>query len=225
MFTLRLHDIYMTFTLHLNLHLHLRLHWITLHTFTFRLTLTHTGHYIALHFHLNRKCVTFHLHSHFKNFPKSTHSTGEGKNIKQTLMTDSQLVKRKLTHTHWDLKKKYKCREKSVGKNRKMKKKKSPTFSTFLLTVFLLPILHVQCVFNYSSIFEICQLCQTFWNLQKFALKFAVSEICEFDQKLFIVVQPDFKKTQQLPSNFQLKFAKISKTCQTYTFAFQKMPT
>jgi nitrate reductase NapE component len=140
-------------------------------------------------------------------------------------MTDSQLVKRKLTHTHWDLKKKYKCREKSVGKNRKMKKKKSPTFSTFLLTVFLLPILHVQCVFNYSSIFEICQLCQTFWNLQKFALKFAVSEICEFDQKLFIVVQTDFKKTQQLPSNFQLKFAKISKTCQTYTFAFQKMPT
>lgn len=205
MFTLRLHDIYMTFTLHLNLHLHLRLHWITLHTFTFRLTLTHTGHYIALHFHLNRKCVTFHLHSHFKNFPKSTHSTGEGKNIKQTLMTDSQLVKRKLTHTHWDLKKKYKCREKSVGKNRKMKKKKSPTFSTFLLTVFLLPILHVQCVFNYSSIFEICQLCQTFWNLQKFALKFAVSEICEFDQKLFIVVQTDFKKNSTIAFKFSIE--------------------
>ena len=106
-----------------------------------------------------------------------------------------------------------------------MKKKEISNFFNFFAYSFLLPILHVQCVFNYSSIFEICQLCQTFWNLQKFALKFAVSEICEFDQKLFIVVQTDLKKTQQLPSNFQLKFAKISKTCQTYTFAFQKMPT
>ena len=108
-FTLPWHYVYITFTWHLHdIHITFKftstftftLNYIYIHTFTFRLTLTHTGHYIALHFHLNRKCVTFHLHSHFKNFPKSTHSTGEGKNIKHTLMTDSQLVKRKLTHTH-----------------------------------------------------------------------------------------------------------------------------
>lgn len=169
MFTLRLHDIYMTFTLHLNLHLHLRLHWITLHTFTCRLTLTHTGHYIALHFHLNRKCVTFHLHSHFKNFPKSTHSTGEGKNIKQTLMTDSQLVKRKLTHTHWDLKKKYKCREKSVGKNRKMKKKEISNFFNFSAYSF----------FTANPTCSMCfQLFINFWNLPTLPNILEFAKIC-----------------------------------------------
>jgi hypothetical protein len=204
MFTLRLHDIYMTFTLHLNLHLHLRLHWITLHTFTFRLTLTHTGHYIALHFHLNRKCVTFHLHSHFKNFPKSTFHR-RGQKHKANINDRFSACKTKIdTHT-LGFEKNTSVEKNLLERTEKWKKKKSPTFSTFLLTVFLLPILHVQCVFNYSSIFEICQLCQTFWNLQKFALKFAVSEICEFDQKLFIVVQTDFKKNSTIAFKFSIE--------------------
>ena len=184
MFTLRLHDIYMTFTLHLNLHLHLRLHWITLHTFTCRLTLTHTGHYIALHFHLNRKCVTFHLHSHFKNFPKSTHSTGEGKNIKQTLMTDSQLVKRKLTHTHWDLKKNTSVEKNLLERTEKWKKKKSPTFSTFLLTVF----------YCQSYMFNVFSIIHQFLKFANFAKH---SGICK-----------------NLPWNLPLaKFANLTKNC------------